>query len=153
MNGHLVYSVGHSSRSIADFLVLLGAHKVSRLVDVRRYPVSRRHPQFKRDALKDSLRTAGIDYLHLGDQLGGYTQTEYREYVRTKAFLAGLHQLERLAEERPTAFLCAEKLPWQCHRRYIAHELGKKGWHVIHILDQNTVWDAEQPFLLNTSET
>jgi uncharacterized protein (DUF488 family) len=82
VNGHLVYSVGHSSRSIADFLLLLGAHKVSRLVDVRRYPVSRRHPQFRHDALKDSLRTAGIDYLHLGDQLGGYTQTEYREYVR-----------------------------------------------------------------------
>ena len=150
MRGRLVYSIGHSSRSVLDFLNLLAIHSLSRLVDVRRYPGSRRHPQFTRDALKESLRSAGIDYVHLGESLGGYTQTDYREYVRSKEFLAGLDRLEALAEKGPTAFMCAEKLPWRCHRRFIAHELGQKGWQVLHILDQNTVWDAAQPFFAET---
>jgi uncharacterized protein (DUF488 family) len=148
MKQRLIYSVGHSSRSIEDFLALLAAHDLERLVDVRRFSVSRRHPQFSREAFRDSLRLAGIDYQHLGEELGGYTKTPYREYIRTETFQRGFRELERVAAEKPTSFLCAEKLPWQCHRRFIAQELGTRGWEVIHILDRDTVWNADQPFLL-----
>jgi uncharacterized protein (DUF488 family) len=120
-----------------------------RVADVRRFPVSRRHPQFSREPLHRELGGSGIEYVHLGENLGGYRQVTYEEYVGTVAFLHGLQALERLAREGPTAFMCAEKLPWQCHRRFIAQELIRRGWQVIHILDQNTVWDPEQPLLSN----
>ena len=80
MNKRSVFSVGHSSRSVIEFLSLLTTHKITRLVDVRRFPVSRRHPQFTRDGLEESLRLAEIDYRHLGEPLGGFTEIEYREF-------------------------------------------------------------------------
>jgi uncharacterized protein (DUF488 family) len=130
-----------------ELLRILHAHDISSLVDVRSFPVSRRHPHFSREVLAGALRAAGIDYTHLGKHLGGHRKVAYEEYVHTEAFISGLQELERLAQSGPTVFMCAEKVPWQCHRRFIAQELMKRGWQVIHILDQNTVWDPEQLLL------
>lgn len=80
-------------------------------------------------------------------QLGGYREVPYQAYLQSESFQAGIRGLETLAVEATTAFMCAEKLPWHCHRRFIARELVRRGWRVIHILDRDTVWDPEQPLL------
>jgi uncharacterized protein (DUF488 family) len=144
---NVVYSIGHSVRPAADFVELLLAQAVKRLADVRRFPVSRRHPQFSRDALSRALRQAGIDYLHLGEALGGYVEGRYADYARSTPFLGGVDALESLASERATAFMCAEKDPWRCHRRFIAEELQRRGWRVLHILDRDRVWNPADALL------
>lgn len=146
-----IYTVGHSSRSIEELLGVLKHHDISRLVDVRRFPESRRHPHFSRSALANKLEEKGMAYTHLGDLLGGYTKTTYEDHMRTDDFLRGFEQLEQYAREERTAIMCAEKLPWQCHRRFIAQKLMQNDWQVIHILDEETIWDPEQPLLTHPS--
>jgi uncharacterized protein (DUF488 family) len=146
----ILYTVGHSTRSIEEFLAILADAGVARVVDVRAFPMSRRHPQFNRDALSVSLEAAGVDYRHmpaLGGRRGarkdapsrnGLWKVEafrnYADYAATPAFAAAIDALERLARERPTAFMCAEALWWQCHRRLIADYLIARGWTVLHLL-------------------
>lgn len=142
-----IYSVGHSSRTIEELLSILKHHEIATLVDVRRFPESRRHPHFSRKALSRELEKNGISYTHLGHFLGGYTKTTYQEHMRTADFARGIEQLEEYARKVRTAFMCAEKLPWKCHRRFIAEKLVQNGWRMIHILDAETVWDPEQPLM------
>jgi uncharacterized protein (DUF488 family) len=92
-------------------------------------------------------------YEYLGKQLGGRRDVAYEEHVETDVFKSGLQELARLAHSRPTAFLCAEKVPWQCHRLHIARALMKRGWQVVHILDENTIWDPEQPLLSHSPDS
>jgi uncharacterized protein (DUF488 family) len=132
----VAYSVGHSSLPIDAFLGSLKRFGVVLVVDVRRYPGSRRHPQFNRRALEVALARESIGYLHLGEALGGYRDVPYEEHVETDRFREGLAILrERIAAGVALAFLCAEKNPWQCHRRFIARELEKSGVVVRHIVD------------------
>lgn len=131
-----VFSLGHSTRGADEFLGILHAWRVERLVDVRRFPTSRRHPHFSRDALSLRCAREGIDYLWLGEALGGFRTGGYEAYTETDAFARGLDRLEGLATERATAFLCAERDPARCHRRYIARALERRGWAVVHILDE-----------------
>jgi uncharacterized protein (DUF488 family) len=146
-----VFSVGHSTRSFEDFLAILQDAGVTRLADVRAFPMSRRHPQFNHDTLAAALAPAGIDYHHL-PALGGRRRVKkgaepsrntlwkveafrnYADYAETAAFRQGLDALERLARERPTAYMCAEALWWQCHRRLITDYLLAREWSVIHLL-------------------
>jgi uncharacterized protein (DUF488 family) len=148
-----IYSIGHSSRSLDELLDILQAHDISLLVDVRSFPGSRRHPHFSRDVLSEALRDRGIDYTHFGNTLGGRRKISYEEHMLTADFLSGLQELERLARAVTTVFMCAEKVPWQCHRSHIARALMKRGWQVIHILDESTIWDAEQPLLSYTPDS
>jgi uncharacterized protein (DUF488 family) len=141
----VICSIGHSTRGIEDFLSLLDEHVVELVVDVRRFPASRRHPQFNRAALARALGRLEIGYVHLGEDLGGEVDGEYERYVRSAAFRRGLVSLDRLAGERRTVFMCAEKLPWKCHRRFIARELAQRGWRVVHILDRGQVWESDDP--------
>jgi uncharacterized protein (DUF488 family) len=144
----VIYTIGHSTRELGEFLGLLAAHRVTQVVDVRRYPVSRRHPQFARDALATALGEAGIAYHHEPD-LGGrraarrdspntaWTSAGFRgyaDYMATPAFEEGLARLLDLARARPTAILCAEAVPWRCHRQLIADALVARGETVGHIL-------------------
>jgi uncharacterized protein (DUF488 family) len=119
-------------------------------VDVRAFPMSRRHPQFNQDALRAALHAAGIDYVHmpaLGGRRGakkdarsrnGLWRVEafrnYADYAETPPFAKALDALEALARERPTAFMCAEALWWQCHRRLIADYMIVRAWTVVHLL-------------------
>ena len=146
----VVYTVGHSTRSIEEFIALVAEAGVARVADVRAFPMSRRHPQFNQETLAAALRAAGVDYVHmpaLGGRRGatrgarsrnGLWKVEafrnYADYAETAAFRAALEALEALARERPTAFMCAEAVWWQCHRRLIADYLLARGWTVVHIL-------------------
>jgi uncharacterized protein (DUF488 family) len=144
----MIYTVGHSTRDLDDFLGLLAAHGVRQVVDVRRYPASRRHPHFARDALAAALAAAGISYRHEGDLGGRRTARRdsantawrsaafrgYADYMDTDAFQEGLDRVIELARARPTALLCAEAVPWRCHRQLIADALVARGESVSHIL-------------------
>jgi uncharacterized protein (DUF488 family) len=146
-----IYSIGHSSRTVEEFLGILTHHDIAKLVDLRRFPESRRHPHFSRKALSRELEKKGIAYTHLGQSLGGYTQTTYEEHMHTQDFERGLEQLQEYARRERTVMMCAEKLPWQCHRRFFAQKLMQNDWQVIHILDEETIWDPEQPLMSHPS--
>lgn len=143
-----LYTAGHSTRTAAELLELLGAAGVERLVDIRRFPGSRRHPQFGQEALAASLASAGIDYRHEPDLGGRRTPRPdsphtawrvaafrgYADHMDTPEFAAALARLEEAAAERPTVILCAEALPQRCHRRLIADALLARGHEVVHLL-------------------
>jgi uncharacterized protein (DUF488 family) len=145
---HTLWTVGHSTRSVEELIRLLQAHGIRWLVDVRALPYSRRNPQFNTDALAKSLQDAGIRYLAL-PRLGGRRKTRadsinvgwrnagfrgYADYMQTDEFRAGLQQLMTVAETSWTAIMCAEAVPWRCHRSLIADALVSQGWEVRHIL-------------------
>jgi uncharacterized protein (DUF488 family) len=147
-----VFTVGHSTRPIEDLLALLAEHGVRTLVDVRRFPGSRRHPQYSRDALAASLAEAGIQYVHepgLGGRRAARPDSPhtawrveafrgYADYMETPEFQAALERLIRRAEDQTegqtVAILCAEAVPWRCHRRLISDALVARGVQVMHIL-------------------
>jgi uncharacterized protein (DUF488 family) len=144
-----VWTVGHSTRTLEDFLSLLHAHAIDALADVRRFPGSKRHPHFGVDALAESTRAAGIRYLRL-PALGGRRTPErnsrntgwknaafrgYADYVRTGEFAQGLGELTDAATGARLAVMCAEAVWWRCHRRIIADVLTARGWEVWHIAD------------------
>jgi uncharacterized protein (DUF488 family) len=143
-----VHTVGHSTRELPDFLSLLRVHGIRRLIDVRRYPASRRHPHFAREVLAAALRAEGIDYRHepdLGGRRTGRADSPhtawrspsfraYADHMDTPPFLAALDRLVELGRDAPTAILCAEALPWRCHRQLIADALVARGMEVRHIL-------------------
>jgi uncharacterized protein (DUF488 family) len=148
-----VFTIGHSTRAIEEFLAMLAAHGVTRLVDVRTIPKSRRVPQFNSDALAASLQTQGIQYIHLKD-LGGLRRARkdsinvgwrsasfrgYADYMATKEFRAALERLLRLAAEKPTAIMCAEAVPWRCHRSLIGDALLVRGFNVQDIMSAVSV--------------
>ncbi len=142
-----VFTVGHSTRPIEEFLALLEAHGVELLVDVRTVPRSRHNPQFNRETLPDALRCVQIDYLHLGE-LGGLrkpradsTNTAWRnlsfrgyaDYMETHEFEKGLERLMAEASKRRTAVMCAEAVPWRCHRSLIGDALMARGVEVFEL--------------------
>jgi uncharacterized protein (DUF488 family) len=142
--------VGHSTHPIEAFVRLVGDAGVDLVADVRRYPGSRRNPQFGTRPLAGSLGEAGIGYEQFGESLGGRRRPDpqrtenaawrvdafrgYADHMRSQEFQAGLAALERLAQERPTAIMCAEAHPSRCHRRLIADALLARGWSVVHLL-------------------
>jgi len=134
-----IFTIGHSTRSFEEFLSLLKQFKISILVDVRRFPTSKLE-QFKKEKLEHLLKQEGIKYIHLGKELGGYRKGGYKKYATTKEFMEGIKKLEKIAEENRTAIMCAERVPWRCHRKYISIALEERGWRVIHILDSERVW-------------
>ena len=135
-----LYTLGTSTRSLEEFLDILRARGITRVCDVRSFPGSRRHPQFSRENLTASLQEAGLDYVWLGNELGGYRKGGYESHMQTDLFRAGLAQLEGLAAEAPAAVVCAEALPWKCHRRFIAGALEERGWDVVHVIDASRDW-------------
>lgn len=112
---------------------LLVSHGIKRAVDVRRFPKSR-FPHFCKEELERSLRKQGIEYIWLGEQLGGYRKGGYEAWMQDRAFEEGLRLLMDLASSVLTAFFCAERQPWRCHRRFIAKRLKEEGWEVIELM-------------------
>lgn len=129
-----IYTVGHSNRTPEELLEVLAPAGIHTLVDVRRYPSSRRHPHFNRSEFRGFLLRHGIIYHHLGQQLGGMLDGSYESYMATGPFHRGLHLLEELADSSITTILCAEREPRDCHRAHIADALQDRGWRVIHLL-------------------
>jgi uncharacterized protein (DUF488 family) len=147
-----ISTIGHSNHPIGTFLAMLEAHGVGLVADVRTLPDSRRNPQFNQEALSASLRERGIRYHHLPG-LGGLRHPKkdstnigwknagfrgYADYLQTEGFAAALAELLELAKERPAAILCAEAVPWRCHRSLIADALTVRGIRVLHIMSMTS---------------
>jgi uncharacterized protein (DUF488 family) len=143
-----LWTIGHSTRSSEEFLSLLTAHGIGRLVDVRRYPGSRRYPHFHSDALAKSLSEVGLTYQHRPN-LGGRRTARadspnkgwknasfrgYADYMHTKEFQQALEALMADAAQSRMVIMCAEAVPWRCHRSLIADSLLTRGWEVLHII-------------------
>ncbi len=143
-----VWTIGHATRPLADFLALLAEHAVEQLVDVRTIPRSRHNPQFNRDTLPQALAEAGVAYVHMTG-LGGLRRPRadstntgwrnagfrgYADHMQTAEFEEKLVALMGLAGRRVTAIMCAEAVPWRCHRSLIADALTARGLRVAHVL-------------------
>jgi uncharacterized protein (DUF488 family) len=143
-----LYTVGHSTHPIQDFIDLLRAHSVEHLVDVRSIPNSRHCPQFNVDVLGPALLAVGIGYTPI-KALGGRRYSRkgsintgwrnasfrgYADYMATPAFAEGLEELIVIARKQTTAIMCAEAVPWRCHRSLIADAMMVRGWEVLEII-------------------
>lgn len=143
-----IYTIGHSTRTLAEFLELLQSFSIKTLVDIRSLPGSRKFPQFNQENLIVSLQEVDIQYLHAED-LGGRRKVKkdskntrwnnpsfraYADYMETSEFEQGMMKLEKLAQEKPTAFMCSEAVWWRCHRSMVSDYLKLKGWTVLHIM-------------------
>ena len=143
-----VFTIGHSTRPIEQFIELLKAHGVKRVVDVRTIPRSRHNPQFNRESLAESLRGSGIGYTHL-KKLGGLRHPAkdsinlgwrnsgfrgFADYMQTPEFEAALERAIKLLKTKPCTLMCAEAVPWRCHRSLIADALTVRKIRVKHIV-------------------
>ena len=149
----VLYTIGHSTRSLEDLVSALRAHEIQTLVDIRAFPMSRRLPQFNRDSLEQSLPAAGIRYVSM-TALGGYRKKileesphialrnqsfrNYADYMLTPEFEQATSELLVLAKKSRTAYMCAERPYFRCHRMLVSDWLTAHGHEVLHI-------DAESP--------
>ena len=144
----VLYTIGHSTRTLEELIAALQAHQIQTLVDIRAFPMSRRLPQFNREALEKSLPDAGIRYVGM-KALGGYRKKvldespnialrnesfrNYADYMLTTEFEQGVAELIRLAEKSRTAYMCAERVYFRCHRMLVSDWLVAHGHEVWHI--------------------
>jgi uncharacterized protein (DUF488 family) len=157
-----IFTIGHSTHSLAEFAGLLRAHGLTLLADVRTVPRSRHNPQFNRDTLPDALAAAGIEYRHLPG-LGGLRRTRpdspntgwrnesfrgFADYMQTGEFAAALDELLDLARHSTVAVMCAEAVPWRCHRSLIADALLVRGVQVEDIIGERSQAHHLTPFAL-----
>lgn len=143
-----MFTIGHSTRPFDDFVAMLKAHGVVTLADVRTVPKSRRVPQFNDDALAETLPGRDIEYLPMRGLGGlrkprpdsinsGWRNTSFRgyaDYMQTEPFREALGRLIEVASTRPTAIMCAEAVPWRCHRSLVADAMTARGWAVLNIM-------------------
>jgi uncharacterized protein (DUF488 family) len=143
-----LYTIGHSTRSLDELIEALQSHSIGTLVDIRAFPMSQRLPHFNRESLEKALSAAGIDYVWM-KQLGGHRKKirddspnialrndsfrNYADYMLTPEFEAATQRLVELAEEKPTAYMCAERVYFKCHRMMVSDWLVAHGHEVLHI--------------------
>jgi uncharacterized protein (DUF488 family) len=146
-----LYTIGHSTRTLDELISVLQAHSIQKLVDIRTFPMSRRLPHFNREALEKSLAAAGIEYVWL-PALGGRRKKiredspnvalrndsfrNYADYMLTPEFENGIAELLKLAERGSTAYMCAERVYFRCHRMLVSDWLVAHGHVVLHIDDE-----------------
>lgn len=145
-----LFTIGHSTHSLDEFMALLARHDIKVLADIRRFPGSRKFPHFNRDRLASALPEVGIEYYWL-EALGGRRNPKsngpsrnlglrnesfrnYADYMLTEAFRQGVKQLLAIAADKPTAFMCSESVFWRCHRRLVSDYLLARGIIVQHIM-------------------
>jgi uncharacterized protein (DUF488 family) len=154
----VIWTIGHGNRPVEEFLALLKDAGIECLVDVRAYPASRRHPQFARESLDQSLADMGVRYVWEGEALGGRRKLEknsphvalknpgfraYAGHMTTEEFQRALDTLVETGREQRTAIMCAERLPWKCHRYLISDSLVALGVPVPHIVAPNQMRNHE----------
>jgi len=161
---NLLYTIGHSTHPIDQFVALLLTHQIATLADVRSYPASRRCPQFAQEPLKQSVEAQTIAYRWFKG-LGGRRRSQrtdsphsawkveafraYADYAESADFAAALTELMTVADREPTAIMCAEGLWWQCHRRIIADHLTVRGWGIRHITPNGQITAHQLPTFAN----
>lgn len=153
-----IWTIGHSTRTMEEFIQLLETFHIELLVDVRHYPGSRKFPQFNKDNMAEVLPKNNIEYRHLVD-LGGRRKMQpdskndawrldsfrgYADYMETDQFKVALEKLKTLASKKPTAIMCSEAVWWSCHRSLISDILKVDDWKVMHIMNDKT--ETEHPF-------
>ncbi|MGI8635988.1 MAG: DUF488 domain-containing protein [Segetibacter sp.] len=144
----MVWTIGHSTRSIEEFIAMLQSFNIEMVADVRHFPSSRKFPHFNKDALQISLPQNNIQYRHLVE-LGGRRKADkesrntawrhpafraYADYMETPPFKEAIKMLEDIAIKERTAYMCSEAVWWRCHRSMISDSLKVKGWTVLHIM-------------------
>src|SRR5467141_220270 len=148
MSTPIILTIGHSTRTLEDLIGLLQSHGVQLMIDIRTIPRSMRNPQFNEETLPANLKKSGIDYVRLKELGGlrhprkdsqnmGWRNESFRgfaDYMQTPDFEAGLNELIRLAQDRSVVIMCAEALPWRCHRSLVADALVARGIKVEHIM-------------------
>ena len=153
-----IFTIGHSTRSLEEFLELLHNFGVEKLVDVRRFPGSKRFPHFNQEKLRESMPANNILYQHIED-LGGRRKTNkesvntgwrllsfrgYADFMETETFKKAAKELEELGSQSKVAYMCAEAVWWSCHRALISDYLKIRGWRVNHIMGPNKI--TEHPY-------
>lgn len=143
-----IYTIGHSTHSVNDFISILQSFDIKTLVDIRRFPGSRKYPGFNKEPLAEELQKAGINYIHL-EGLGGRRKVQmnsknnrwrnesfrgYADYMETDEFGKAITELEAIALKQRTVYMCAEAVWWRCHRSMVSDYLKAKGWIVLHIM-------------------
>lgn len=152
-----IYTIGHSTRDLSDFLDLLKEQEIKLLVDVRSLPGSNKFPQYNQDDLKISLNNVGIDYFHCAALGGRRPKVEknttswrntsfanYASYMKTAEFKAAIKNLEECAMQKRAVLMCAEAVWWRCHRSMIADYLKANGWEILHIINKQKL--QQHPF-------
>ncbi len=115
-------------------------YHIATLIDVRIHQYSKRFPHFSKQSLEELLPSQTVGYVYLGKELGGYRRGGYEAYMQSAEFSKGVEALEAIGGGDRAAFMCCERIPWKCHRRFIASELELRGWRVIHIIDKDHTW-------------
>jgi uncharacterized protein (DUF488 family) len=148
----MVYTIGHSTRPVEDFIAILKSRGIRLLVDIRTIPRSRRNPQYEQAALSKALRNQGIEYAHM-HALGGLRHARkdslntgwknasfrgYADYMQTEEFAVAIDELTALSKEKSAAIMCAEAVPWRCHRSLVGDALLAHGVEVTDILSETS---------------
>jgi len=131
-----IFTIGHSTRSLEEFLEILKKFQVELVVDVRKWPSSQKFPWFNKEELEKELNNNKIQYIHF-PELGGYRKEGYLTFSKTEEFSEAIEKLLKTIDEKNTAILCSELLWFRCHRKYIAEKLATLGHTVVHIFDKN----------------
>ncbi|MEA2236786.1 MAG: hypothetical protein QOC81_1510 [Thermoanaerobaculia bacterium] len=154
-----IFTIGHSTRTADEFLALLRQHEIALLADIRRYPGSKRYPHFASSAMAAWLPENGVAYVHM-PELGGRRKPladspntawrneqfrAYADYMATEAFHTAIDELLARCTETRTAIMCAEAVPWRCHRNMVADELLRRGNDVLHIIGSGSA----RPHVMN----
>ena len=156
-SGHTLYTIGHSTRTLEEFIAILKAHGIQALADVRSIPRSRRVPQFNAETIEGDLAKENVKYVSLR-QLGGLRKPRldspnqawhnasfrgYADYMQTPEFEAGIEVLMATASKMPTAIMCAEAVPWRCHRSLIGDAMLARGWKVLDLMTEKSAKSHE----------
>lgn len=153
-----IWTIGHSTRTLEELLEMLEYFQIKAVVDIRSYPGSRRYPHFNKENLEVTLPSNDVQYFHI-KKLGGRRKVNidskntawrhpafrgYADYMETEEFKEGIQQLEQIAMQQPTAFMCSEAVWWRCHRSMVSDFLKVRGWKVLHIMGIGK--DQEHPY-------
>lgn len=143
-----IWTIGHSTRSFEEFVAMLHSFHIEMVADIRSFPGSRKFPQYNKELLEISLPQNNLQYIHLKN-LGGRRKVNpgskntawrnvafrgYADYMETAAFKEGINQLELMALNKRTAYMCSEAVWWRCHRSMVSDYLKVRGWKVMHIM-------------------
>lgn len=137
-----IYTLGTSIHTREEFGELLRYYHIETVVDVRSFPQSR-FEHFNKENLAKILKEAGFGYVYLGKELGGFRKGGYPAYTKSTTYQEGILRLEQIGRQSTSAFICAERFPWKCHRRFIASTLQQRGWQVVHIIEKDRVWQPK----------
>jgi uncharacterized protein (DUF488 family) len=158
MKNKVIWTIGHSTHSLEEFIAMLHSSKIKLIVDIRSYPGSRKFPQFNKETLEISLQQNKIEYIHLIN-LGGRRKASpyskntswrnlafrgYADYMQTIHFKTEIKNLEKMALKQHTAYMCSEAVWWRCHRAMVSDYLKVHGWKVMHIMGMGK--EYEHPY-------